>query len=80
MVRGKGKGVEKVFWYTGAMHIWDYDPATLTQDATAEQWQLERMINYGLNGRKIPRALLEQHLPELRIPPDRRAFLQFLLA
>ncbi|MDO8512315.1 MAG: hypothetical protein Q7S57_03510 [bacterium] len=59
---------------------WDYDKNEYEKQATADPvWHLERLINYGLNGEKINRELLKKHLPELKIPQNRRDFLELLL-
>jgi hypothetical protein len=59
---------------------WDYNQQEYEkQTASDECYHLERLINYGLNGEKLPRVLLEKHLLELNIPEDRRAFLKLLL-
>ncbi len=60
--------------------MWDY-----TADAYATQaqhdpvWALERLITFGLHGTRIDRTLLKQYIGQLRIPDDRRAFLDLLL-
>lgn len=61
------------------MHLWDYNPATLATGDDAERWMLERMILYGLNGKKLNATLLRKHLPHLKIPPEHRHFLTLLL-
>lgn len=59
------------------MHNWDYPKdENLKKD---EKWHLERLLNYGLNGEKLDRALVEKHLPTLNIPENTRAFLELLL-
>lgn len=59
---------------------WEYTPENYKKQAQADpKWHLERLINYGLNGEKLDRALLEQYLPELNIPENRRTFLELLL-
>lgn len=59
---------------------WDYDKTAYEKQATRDpQWHLERLINYGLGNEKLDRALLEQMLPQLRIPENRRNFLALLL-
>lgn len=60
--------------------IWDYNDTAYKRQAEADpEWDMERRINYGLEGHKLNRALLEKALPTLRIPRDRRAFLELLL-
>ena len=61
------------------MHNWDYDLRTLDQSDEAERWKLERLILYGLGGEKISRRMLQKYWDHLRIPDDRRFFLQFCL-
>lgn len=59
---------------------WDYQQTEYDKQAEADPvWHLERMVNYGLDGRKINRSLLEKHFAQIRIPEDRRAFLELLL-
>lgn len=59
---------------------WDYNQAEFDKQAKADPvWFLERLINYGLNGQKIDRKILEKYLPKLKIPENRRAFLELLL-
>lgn len=60
--------------------IWDYGKTEYQKQAAADPvWHLERLINYGLGEEKLDRKLLEKHLFELRIPEDRRVFLELLL-
>jgi hypothetical protein len=59
---------------------WDYTKEEYQKQAAAdERWHLERLINYGLGGEKLPRDALERHLTDLNIPEERRAFLALLL-
>ena len=59
---------------------WDYAKEAYEKQAAADPvWRLERVINYDFGEEKIDRALLEQYLPQLDIPEDRRAFLELLL-
>ena len=59
---------------------WDYAAEEYEKQAAAdEQWHLERLINYGLGNEKLRRDSLERHLATLRIPEERRAFLELLL-
>ena len=65
------------------MHNWDYDLATLGKGPEAERWMLERLILYGLNGKKIPLRLLRKHWDYLKnrnnIPEERIHFLSLFL-
>ena len=60
--------------------MWDYTKTEYDKQAAADQiWKLERLINYGLGEEKIDRELLKRFLPKLRIPENRRDFLELLL-
>lgn len=60
--------------------VWDYTKEEYEKQAKTDPlWHLERLVNYGLDGEKIDRELLKKYLPKMRIPPDRRAFLELLL-
>ena len=59
---------------------WDYDKTEYQKQAKAdEKWHLERLINYSLGDEKIDRKMLEKHLKDLKIPDDRRSFLELLI-
>lgn len=59
---------------------WDYTKTEYEKQAKADPvWRLERLIKYGLGNERLPRALVEKHLAELRIPEDRRAALELML-
>lgn len=59
---------------------WDYGITEYKKQAKAdEKWHLERLINYGLGGEKLKRNVLEKHLKELKIPKERRDFLELIL-
>lgn len=59
---------------------WDYAKTEYEKQAKADPlWRLERLINYGLGKEKLDREELAQFLPKLKIPEDRRAFLELLV-
>lgn len=59
---------------------WDYAKTEYKKQAEKDPvWELERLINYGPGKEKIDRKKLENHLAELKISDDRRAFLELLL-
>lgn len=59
---------------------WDYTETEYEKQAKADpRWRLERLLAYGLKGEKIERNVLERYFPLLRIPEERRAFLELLL-
>lgn len=60
--------------------IWDYQQIEYEKQAKADPiWHLERLINYGINDKKINREMLKKYLHQLKIPQERRAFLELLL-
>lgn len=70
-------GIQIQTWYHLGMYNWDYqDNEDIKKDPV---WHLERLLNYGLNGEKINREILEKNFDQLRIPEDTRAFLELLL-
>ncbi|MFA5946233.1 MAG: hypothetical protein WC802_04985 [Patescibacteria group bacterium] len=59
---------------------WDYDKQAEDKQAAQDPaWKLERQILFGDGEEKMDRLLLAQYLPKLRIPENRRAFLELLL-
>ena len=51
---------------------WDYKESEYDKQAKADPiWGLERLINYGLDGKKINKELLRKYLPQLKIPDNR---------
>ena len=59
---------------------WDYTKIEYEKQAKADPvWYLERLINYGLGNEKIERATLKRYLKDLKIPEERRAFLELIL-
>ena len=44
-----------------------------------KRWQIEQQINFGLQGDKLDRDEVAKHLPYLRLDPDKKQFIQFLL-
>jgi len=59
---------------------WDYDTTEYKKQAQVDpKWGLERQINYGLGDEKLDRGMLKNHLKDLKIPDERRAFLELLV-
>ncbi|OGF74139.1 hypothetical protein A2Z63_00210 [Candidatus Giovannonibacteria bacterium RIFCSPLOWO2_02_44_8] len=58
---------------------WDYTETEYKKQEKDKKWKLERLINYGLKGKRLDRDLLEKHLKDIRIPENRRTFLELLL-
>lgn len=42
-------------------------------------WRLEQLANYGLDGEKLDRSLLEKYWDRFSFDPPTRAYLAFLL-
>ena len=62
------------------MYNWSTDTKRLKKDKKAwEKWQLEQMINFGLQGKKISASLLKKHWSKLNLDPDKKRYLRFLL-
>jgi len=60
--------------------VWDYTKKEYKKQAEKDViWRLERLINFGLGKKKIKRKLLEKYIDKLKIPENRRAFLELLL-
>lgn len=59
---------------------WDYKKNDYKKQAKNDPvWHLERLINYGLGEEKIDKKLLKKHFKKLKIPENRRRFLELLL-
>ena len=42
-------------------------------------WELEQMVNFGLQGKKLSRVLLKKYWDKITIDPGRRHYLRYLL-
>lgn len=60
------------------MYNWSTDTSTMSS-SEKEIFELEQLINYGLNGNKLSRSLLIKHFDKLQIDEDRKKTLSFLL-
>lgn len=59
---------------------WDYQNTDYQkQSKTDPVWHLERLINYGLAGEKINKEILKKYFSQLKIPENRKTFLELLL-
>ncbi len=62
------------------MYNWSTDASQLKQGSKQRAiWQLEQMVNFGLDGGKLNARDLKRYWPQLAIDPDRRRFLELLL-
>jgi len=42
-------------------------------------WQIEQMVNFGLNGKKIKKGELKKYWKKIKIDPAKRKFLSLLI-
>lgn len=62
------------------MKNWSTDTTRLKQNPQKyTKWRLEQMINFGLDGEKIPESQLRTYWKDLNIDPFKKAFLHHLL-
>ncbi|HLD25789.1 MAG TPA: hypothetical protein VJC05_02000 [Candidatus Andersenbacteria bacterium] len=62
------------------MHNWSVNEEELKKHPDEYQrWRLEQLINFGLGQEKISARDLRSQLPQLRIDPARRRYLNLLL-
>lgn len=62
------------------MYNWSVDISVLKKDS--EQfivWRLEQLINFGMGNEKIKKNELEKYLHKIKIDPDKKRYLKFLL-
>ena len=62
------------------MYNWSTDTAELKKEPEKYAvWELEQLINFGLNGSILDAGKLRAYWPLLNLDPARRAYLSFLL-
>lgn len=62
------------------MKNWSTDEKSLEQDPEKYTiWQLEQMVNFGLDGKKLNKAKLLQYWDKLNLDPDKKSYLHTLL-
>lgn len=67
-------------WYNISMKNWSVDTNYLKKfPQKFKVWQLEQLINFGLDGKRILRKDLEENIGTLNIDPDKKTYLKFLL-
>jgi len=61
------------------MYNWSTDEKSFKNEIEREIWELEQMINFGLNEKKINEKKLRLYWDRFVIDPHRRRFLEMLL-
>jgi hypothetical protein len=62
------------------MYNWSIDLKKFKSNESAYTiWRLEQLINFGLNNEKLNPALVKKYWRRLRLDPQRRKFLKFIL-
>ena len=62
------------------MYNWSTDEKELKKNPEQHMiWQLEQMINFGLNGKKLNETLLKKYWAKLSLDPARRRLLSLLM-
>lgn len=62
------------------MYNWSVNTNRLQNNSSAYiKWQLEQMINFGLDNQKLPQEKVKKYLSILNIDPQKKACLEFLL-
>ncbi len=62
------------------MRNWSTDTTELKKNPEKYAiWKLEQMVNFGLQGEKLDRQLLNKYWDRISIDPSRRQYLRHLL-
>lgn len=61
------------------MYNWSIDEKSFKDKEKKEIWELEQLINFGLNGRKISAEKLRLYWNRFVVDSHRRKFLEMLL-
>ncbi|MBI2628216.1 MAG: hypothetical protein HYW71_02160 [Candidatus Niyogibacteria bacterium] len=62
------------------MRNWSTDAKELKKNPEQYAiWKLEQMVNFGLQGEKLNRQLLEKYWDKITIDPSRRRYLRHIL-
>ncbi|MFA4845838.1 MAG: hypothetical protein WC654_04745 [Patescibacteria group bacterium] len=62
------------------MHNWSTDTTQLAKDPEKYAiWQIEQMVNFGLDGEKLKERDVKKYWDRLVIDPSRRKFLSLLI-
>jgi hypothetical protein len=70
----------KLRYRKGKMKNWSNTIEEFDQKSEQYQiWKLEQLINFGLDGEKIPKTLLKKYLSVLNIDEAKKRYLNLLL-
>jgi hypothetical protein len=62
------------------MYNWNTDTSKWNKDSESYQiWEIEQMVNFGLNDRKLDVKKLRKYWKKLNLDPNRKKFLEFIL-
>lgn len=61
------------------MYNWSTNEKSFKNKEKKDIWELEQLINFGLNGRKIDEKKARLYWDRIIIDPQRRKFLEMLL-
>lgn len=63
------------------MYNWSVDSKNLKKYPEKYAiWELEQLVNFGLNGKKLKLPELKKYFSNLRIDPQKKKYLKFLLS
>ncbi len=63
------------------MRNWSVDLSKMNKKSSEYKiWHLEQMINFGLNGEKISPAELRKYFTSLKLDPEKKKYMKFLLS
>lgn len=63
------------------MYNWSVDSKNLKKYRRKYAiWELEQLVNFGLNGKKLKLSELKKYFSRLRIDPQKKRYLKFLLS
>ena len=66
--------------YNYIMYNWSTDTTELKKDKEKYAiWQLEQMVNFGLDGKKINQAKLRKYWRKLHLDKNKKKYLEMIL-
>ncbi len=62
------------------MYNWNTDTSKWNKRSDSYRiWEIEQLVNFGLNGEKLDFNLIKRYWPRLSLDPQRKIFLELLL-